>query len=490
MKKIPALLLLATLLPVHLMAQDTLSLEQCRRMALENNKSLQIANEKVYQAEQLRKSAADQFLPKVSANAVALFSEKEINLISDEKQNRINHIGDEIVQDVATDLQNSTLGSIPIVGSPIVNAIANSNMMQNIATHGNEAGQNITDGLKTDTRQMYAIMFGATQPVYLGGKLRALYQIAKANETVSALKYDKATEEMKLKVDEAYWRVVSVDQKLELAQEYYNLLDTLTNNVALMVEEGVATMGDLLKVQVKKNEAQMTLAKAQNGAVLSRMALAQLCGLPLHSPIVLSDRHPLSNPLQQAPEEVDMNEVWANRTEMKMLDQAALLAKAEKKAAVSCLLPNVVANGGYMMSNPNLFNGFDKTFGGMFYGAIVVNVPICHTESFHAINLAKSKAREVQMQREEAQEMINLQITQLDQKRWEAYLHYAQAASGMSLAEENMKLASEGFAAGMASASDLLGAQTAWMQAKSEMLDAEIEMKMCTLYLNSAKGMK
>lgn len=488
MKKITTLLLLPLLLPLQLMAQDTLSLEQCRKMALENNKSLQIANEKVYQAEQLRKSAADQFLPKVSANAVALFTQKEINLLSDEKQDRINHIGDEIVQDVATDLQNSNIGSIPIVGSSLVSAITGSNMMQNIAAHGNEAGQNITEGLKTDTRQMYAVMFGATQPVYLGGKLRALYQIAKANETVSSLKYDKESEELKLKVDEAYWRVVSVDQKLELAQEYFNLLDTLTYNVSLMVEEGVATQGDLLKVQVKKNEAQMTLAKAQNGAILSRMALAQICGLPLHSTIVLTDRQPLTSQLQQAPEAIDMNEVWANRAEMKMLDQAAVLAQAEKKVALSTLLPNVIANGGYMMSNPNLFNGFDNSFGGMFYGAIAVNVPICHVESFHALNLAKSKAREVQMQKEEAQELINLQVTQLDQKRWEAYLHYAQAVSGMSLAEENMKLASEGFAAGMASSSDLLGAQTAWMQAKSEKLDAEIEMKMCTLYLNSAKG--
>ena len=55
-------------------------------------------------------------------------------------------------------------------------------------------------------------------------------------------------------------------------------------------------------------------------------------------------------------------------------------------------------------------------------------------------------------------------------------------------AEENLRYATEGFDAGVITSTDLLGAQTAWLSAKSENIDACIDLKLCNLYLSKSLG--
>ena len=65
-----------------------------------------------------------------------------------------------------------------------------------------------------------------------------------------------------------------------------------------------------------------------------------------------------------------------------------------------------------------------------------------------------------------------------------------QAESNLDMANENLRLADESFKAGVCSSSDLMMAQTAWLQAEGEVLDARIEIEMTKLYLEQALGLK
>ena len=55
-------------------------------------------------------------------------------------------------------------------------------------------------------------------------------------------------------------------------------------------------------------------------------------------------------------------------------------------------------------------------------------------------------------------------------------------------AVENLRYATEGFEAGVITSTDLLAAQTAWLSAKSENIDAIIDVKLCNLYLEKSQG--
>ena len=231
--------------------QDTVwTLEGCRAHALEANKGLKVADEKRTEADALEKVALWQMLPKVSANGAYLWMEKSVDLLSSEEQERIE--------------------GVPLVGNLIAERLANV--------------------LATDTRNVTAGAVTVTQPVFMGGKLWALHKSASLLKELSGLEYDKKKEEILTGVDEAYWQVVSVKHKKELAEQYAALLDTLTHDVEELVAAEVATKGDLTKVRVKRNEAQMNLTKARNGLVLAKMLLAQRCGMPLESEYDVSDR--------------------------------------------------------------------------------------------------------------------------------------------------------------------------------------------------------
>ena len=197
----------------------------------------------------------------------------------------------------------------------------------------------------------------------MGGKIRELYNISKAAENLAKASDEKSKTDLLLDVDEAYWRVVSLQNKVSLAIEYRNLIAKMDTDVADMVDEGLTTKAELLKVKVKLNEADVMLTKAENGLSLSKMALNQLCGLPLDTEYKLADTN-LENgedtkilPIEQA-----LN----NRPEIKELNESKNIALSNQKIAFSRFLPNVGLSANYLLSNPNAYNGYKNEFGGMF----------------------------------------------------------------------------------------------------------------------------
>ena len=290
-------------------------------------------------------------------------------------------------------------------------------------------------------------------------------------------------------VDEAYWQVVSVQHKKEVAEKYADLLQTLYNNVDEMVKADVATQGDLTRVRVKLNEAQMNLTKATNGLLLAKMLLAQRCGMPLDTVFTVADESlSASSEWANTTENIDMDDIYNRRSEMKMLRISDSIAQQGVRISRSTLLPNIGVTAGYLFSNPNIFDGFKNEFNGSLMAGVAVNIPIAHPGGFYAVKAAKAKRREVAYQIEEAQEMIELQVNKLNYELTLAYKKLAQAQSNLENAEENLKLANESFQAGVCSSSDLMAAQTAWQSAQSEVVDARIEIAMSRVYLRQAMG--
>lgn len=466
-------------------SQEVLSLQECHRRALEANKGIKMSEEKVAEMEAMKKVALWQMLPKLTANGVYTWMQKSTELLSDDQKEHLNHLGDGIEADIAASIQEN-MGGLPIIGDAIANALINALSGTSLEGYINNAGHSIVDALETDTRNVTAATVTLTQPIYLGGKLVAMYKTAGLLAELSGLEYDKKREETLIGVDEAYWTVVSVKHKKELAEQYAALLDTLNSHVEEMMKAEVATKGDLTKVRVKLNEAQMSLTKASNGLVLAKMLLAQRCGMPLDSEFEVEDTP--TNPTNMTKPTINMNNVWENRKEMKMLRISDSVAQNAVVIARSTLLPNVVVTGGYLVSNPNLFNGFQNEFAGTFTAGVAVNIPILHPGGFYALKAAKHKRQEVAYQMEEAKEMIELQVNKVKFELDLAYKKLEQAHSDLENAEENLKLADESFAAGMCSSSDLMAAQTAWLKAESEVIDAEIEIEMGKRYLKQAMG--
>jgi len=472
--------------PVH--AQKVLQLEDCRQMALTHNKSLQMAEESIRAASEMKKAAFTQFLPNFSATGTYMRNEKDLALLS---ENALLPVGTKMADGSFGFTADQINNKWTLINGTAVPLDANG-VPFNPATNPEKIlWKNYSilpkESMEFDIKNIFAGTVGFIQPVFMGGKIRELYRMAKYGENLAEAQKENKVVELLIEVDESYWRVVSVENKLKLAKEYRDLVAHVDSDVSVMIEEGVATRADALKVKVKLNEADVALTKAENGLSLCRMALNQLCGMPLDAVYTLADQELLQQPVP--PTLISMDQVYDNRPEIKALSQLENIAISTEKIAFSRFLPTVALSGNYLVSNPNLFNGFENKFGGMFTVGVVANVPIFHFgDRIHTLNAAKSEHRIASLKLEETKELLQLQVKQNSFKVDESLKKQASTQNNIAQAEENLRYATEGFEAGVITSTDLLGAQTAWLSAKSENIDANIDVKLCNLYLQKSLG--
>jgi len=169
----------------------------------------------------------------------------------------------------------------------------------------------------------------------------------------------------------------------------------------------------------------------------------------------------------------------SSRTEIQILEEAEKIAKSNAKLAAAGLQPNIIASAGYMYTNPNVDNGFSSRWNGkgFFTAGVVVNVPIAHADDILRYKAAKHAAKAMSLKTEETRELLTLQTTQANQKLTEAQQKIALARLTEANAAEVLRMAQESFEAGMITASELMQAQTAWLAAATDLVDAEVEAK-------------
>lgn len=447
-------------------------LDTLRARAVSNNKSLLMAEQNKVAAHYTHKSATTNFLPKVSGTVAYMYTSRELSLLSDNQKQTLSNIG--------TGLSAMVPDLAPL------------------APKLNTAGSGLVDALHTDTRNAGVMAVMLTQPIYMGGKIRAYNKITEYAEQAAGTMYDKTLQDIIVEVDDAYWNLVALHSKKKLAESYKALVDKLESDVEQLVKEGMATKSDLLSVKVKVNEAGVTLIQVNNGIELSRMNLCRICGLDMNQPIEVEDDidhkaqsaeaignagladQTADNLVQQA--ESNRKELQALNLKNKIYDEKIKLARAE-------YLPKLALMGGYMASNPSVFNSFEHRLKGMWNVGVTLNVPILTWgDRSYKVKAAKAEACMHRYETEEVKEKIELQVNQCLQKLQESLERYQTTLRSVDEAEENLRYANLGMKEGVVTLSNVMEAQTAWLKAKSEWVNAQVDVRLANLYLKKAIG--
>jgi outer membrane protein TolC len=283
---------------------------------------------------------------------------------------------------------------------------------------------------------------------------------------------------------------VSLRHKQILAESYVALVKKLKSDVQKMVDKGVATKGDGLNVSVRVNEAEMALTQVQDGLVLSKMLLCQLCGLPVDTDITLVDENSESNLMSPVSSVSSTSSMTGElRPELKVLQNTVDLSRQTTNVLKAGNLPQVLLTGGYAISNPNTFNGFEKKFGGVWNVGVMVRVPVWNWGDVkNKVRASKVATAMANLEMDEARELIELQVKQSNFKVTEAQKKLTMALSNVANADENLRMANLAFKEGTASLTTVMEAQTAWNQAQSQKIDAEIGVKLSEVELQKALG--
>ena len=481
--KAAMLLLAVVLLPMNGEAQRLLTLDSCRAMALRNNKQMSVAKVKQDVNANLQKSARTKYLPHVSALGGYVWMSKEISMLSDDKKDALNNLG--------TNAAASLTGTIGSIASQLPVA-AQAQLAQGVSQFTgalDQAGAGLVNAMRTDTHNMFAGAVTVTQPVFMGGAITAANKIADINVEMAANSLEMKRQGTLYNIDQAYWQVVSLRQKQKLAESYVSLVKKLKSDVQKMIDQGIGTKGDGLSVSVRVNEAEMALTQVTDGLALSKMLLCQLCGLPVNENITLADEEVEGLNVETEGYAAGPSLAMQNRPELKVLQNTVDLTKQTTNMLKAGNLPQVLVTGGYAVSNPNTFNGFEKKFGGFWNVGVLVRVPVWNWGDVkHKVRASKGATTIANLEMEEARELIELQVNQSNFKVNEAQKKLTMAQSNVANANENLRMANLAFKEGTASFTTVMEAQTAWQQAQTQKIDAEIGVKLSEVELQKALG--
>jgi outer membrane protein TolC len=471
-----------------LKAQEQLTLQQCRQMALKNNKKIAIARENRNAVGSLEKSAKTLFFPKIQFNGGYFRMNKQLSLFS--KNMFLPVVPSEVYQNGLSSLDPQSnpelvretfvtqdFNGVPVpmedpkTGDPLFDRYA---LLPK-------------DEAKLDLQNIFFGSVGVTQPIYMGGKIRHTYDMAQHGEQMMEARTKISEAEVLLETDKSYWKVISLKEKVKLAGDYLKRIDTLLTDVKNLHQEGIITNNKVMRVKVKKNQIELELMKAKNGLQLARMALNQNIGLPLDTVVHLADS--LGDVTRLSDPHNYRNQALESRPELNALEQGVEIARSGKKLMQSRYLPNIGLTANYVMSNPNPWNGFESEFGGDITLGVALNIPIYNWgERKHTLQAVEHKKRASQKKLEQSRELISLEVKKTIFSYNEAVKKVEMTRSSLQQAKENLEMTRDNFEEGMVKSADVLEAQSMWQEAYSEYIDAATDYRIQQAKLLKASG--
>ena len=455
MSKLKYIILLTILFSgLTLNAQEKLTLQQCREMALQKNEDLQMAGKQLEKARAEKDAAKTMRLPKFSATGTGIYLNKDF----------------EQELTLPTKVPNQQTGELepnfmvnPATGEPVIGPDGNPvfNMYAWFP-------------LNVSLKGTYLAGVMVEQPIYTGGKINAGNEMAKigvemAGENIQLKKVNTLVE-----ADRAYWNYVSVNEKVKLAKEAVDLLDEIVEDARNSYEVGLVHKNELLKAQVEYNNAALDLQQARNGLELSRMNLCRITGLSLNTGLVVVDTLiDVKKPMM-----TDSAEMIAERPEYQLLEKNIRLQDENIKMTKADFLPTAGIQAGYSYLG-GLEIG-DRNFTNSSLNVMAsLKIPIFHWgEGVKKINAAKINKEITELRLNKNRQLLRLEMERARLNLNVAFERIQMSETALEQAEENLRVTRNNYEVGMEKLTDLLIAQTNWQQAFSNLIDAKTDYKL------------
>jgi outer membrane protein TolC len=417
MKSKIKVLIAACLFCASLQAQEIYTLEKCKELALENNIKLQNAQISVAAAEETTKEAFTKYFPNISATGAGMIFNKPL-----------------MTQTVET-------------GYPAPNDKAVVEMFKSGVIGG--------------------VM--ATQPVFAGGQIFYGNRLAKAGVEASKLQQKMTENETLLATERYFWQLVSLKEKVKTVAEAETMLNRVQSDVKVVVEAGLTTQNDLMRITLEQNRLTANRFKLENGIQILKMVFAQHIG-------IAADNFDVAPPdftgIAPPTTETDHQQSLQNRPEYKLLEKSVDVAKLQVKMETGKNLPTVAIGAGYNYIN---FDNGKPTEMEMKPGVAFATVSIPLSGWWggsHAVKKKKLELRAAENTRRENAELLLIQMQSLYTGLSEAYQQVALAQKSITVAEENVRMSEDHYKAGISILSDLLDAQNLLQQSRDQYVEA------------------
>ena len=323
----------------------------------------------------------------------------------------------------------------------------------------------------------------ASMPIYTGGKLSGTIKQAKAGYLISEQGLQKAYNDMRATVTNGYFDMLQADNMQKLGRESVERLADHLKNVEAQYEVGVVAKVDVLRSQVELANAKQSLIKAENAYQIAEANLNKIVGLPMDTQLKLD------NILVYAPYENDMqyclDYAAMHRPELEQAKQNVEAAKGALRVAISGHMPQIAASASQNWNDSNWPGDENGNWGVGVQVTMNIFDSGVTTSKIHGAEADLAKAHETYRDTVDA---VNLDVRSNYLNLREAEKRIDTTKLAVSQAEEDYRIAQLRYMNGVGTNTDVLDAQVALTDAKTNYLQAMYDYNTCKTNLETAIG--
>lgn len=401
--------LVVSLCPLLAYAQHAYTLDECLELALKNNVRIRNADNDLNAAKLQKKAAFTNYFPTVSASGGGFLADKGL-LEMDTESGRLSLVDDGIVGGVT-----------------------------------------------------------ATLPLFAGGQIVNANRLADVNVEVSRLLRRQSENEVRLTVEQYFWQVVTLKEKLRTISMLQSQLEQIRRDVEAAVTAGVTDRNDRLQVELRNNEMRSRHISVSNTLDVSLHLLAQYIGCPKDGVGHFDVDLEMDGALPPRPDELyrSPESSLPLTVEYSLLDKQVDAGRLQHKMSIGKNMPVVAVGGGYVYENL-----MDR--GHSFWmGGITVSVPISKWwGGSHEVRRKKLQVRNAENRMADQCELLVIRMRNAWNGVNDAYKQVEIAIESIGQAEENLRLQSDYYKAGTCNMSDLLEAQTLYQQSRDKYVES------------------
>ena len=429
------------------LGESLYTLQQLKDSALQNNITIRSAQHNIEAAKEQRKEAFTKYFPNVSGTGLWFNANRGMAKMDIDPSGMISpELGASLAQIFPAE-------ALATLGSPISMSMMKNGTIASIT---------------------------AMQPIFAGGQIANGNRLARLGEDVSQLQLQLSENEVERVVEQYYWQIVTLQEKLKTNAAITAMLTDIQKDVDVAVKAGVALRNDLLQVQLRLNEVESQRVTLQNNIDIVRMTLAQYCGLMSEEFRVESQIDGLTDSAMPS-----LQSSLETLPEYQLLQKQVDAANLQKQIAIGQQLPTVAIGAGY--NYHNLLEN-DRTFGMVF---ATVSIPISDWwGGSHAIRRKKIEYRHTLEEQQDKIQLLNIRIRKAWNNVYESHQQLDIAQRSVEQAEENLRLNRDYYRAGTTKMSDLLEAQMHYQLALDRRTDAFANYQNRLLEYHHATGTK
>jgi len=352
---------------------------------------------------------------------------------------------------------------------------------------GAGSGGGSGEGGATSSTEINQAMFGIVNlsyPIYAGGRVNYGIESARYLEEAARLDAETDREAVIQNTIGAYGNLYKAGAAVRLVTENLRAARGRVTDFSNLETNGLLARNDLLKAQLQVSNTELSLLEAENNLRVATLALNLLLGLPENT-VLEADSASFAG-LADAGSMAEWESVaLQGRSDAFALSLRGKAAGIAVKAARAEGLPSLAVTGGYVAAHVPDFLTLTN--------AVNVGLGLRYTPSVlwkgsAGVKSARARELEVEAQRAGLEDAIRLQVAQA----WEGYLLAGRKISvyqtAVQQAEENYRIVNNKYGVSLATATELLDADVAQLQARLNVALAQADAAVAYHKLLQAAG--